>query len=334
MMRASAPFEITTSFSARIALQRAPAALERRPRASCGGRSRSVRRARAAACAIASGSVTSVRKPSSPRLTPRIGTRASRVAGDGEQRAVAAEHDDQIGLARQRAPSDAPARRPSGASASARTRMPRAAQRRDACASRVARRAGRSRFTTRPTVRMRRHHHLSPPRRRTTRPRGCSRPSAAVLDLRAHGRGSRSSSRARRAAAAPRRRARRSPSACGRAPSTSSSASATCSARAASLREMLDGGTARVADPLGPAGHAARRRSRACSRERQRRARRRASRPCCSGVKELREIVDEAEASCARTGRADDPLRRRDPPLQQGAAGRLPAARRGRHGRC
>ena len=51
-----------------------------------------------------------------------------------------------------------------------------------------------------------------------------------------------------------------------------------------------------------------------------------------SGVKELRVVVEERGRSVGiRSPR--DPLRRRDPSLQQGAAGRVPSARRGRHHR-
>ena len=47
-----------------------------------------------------------------------------------------------------------------------------------------------------------------------------------------------------------------------------------------------------------------------------------------SGVKEIRGVIEEARARAARsTGPENDPLCRRDPPLQQGPAGRLPAPR-------
>ncbi len=53
-----------------------------------------------------------------------------------------------------------------------------------------------------------------------------------------------------------------------------------------------------------------------------------------AGIKEIREVMAEAE----RLRKTDRPphhrLHRRDPPLQQGAAGRLPAARRGRRHRA
>ena len=49
-----------------------------------------------------------------------------------------------------------------------------------------------------------------------------------------------------------------------------------------------------------------------------------------SGVKDMREAIAEARERRA-PGPTHDPLRRRDPPLQQGPAGRAPARRRGRH---
>ena len=52
-----------------------------------------------------------------------------------------------------------------------------------------------------------------------------------------------------------------------------------------------------------------------------------------AGVKEIRQVMAEAEAERARARPAHHPLRRRDPPLQQGAAGRLPAPRREGHDR-
>ena len=50
-----------------------------------------------------------------------------------------------------------------------------------------------------------------------------------------------------------------------------------------------------------------------------------------SGVADLRRVVAEASGPAGRAGAAHDPVHRRDPPLQQGAAGRRPALRRGRH---
>ena len=48
-----------------------------------------------------------------------------------------------------------------------------------------------------------------------------------------------------------------------------------------------------------------------------------------SGVKEVREALADARSRAA-TGRAHGPVHRRDPPVQQGPAGRAPAGRRGR----
>ena len=47
-----------------------------------------------------------------------------------------------------------------------------------------------------------------------------------------------------------------------------------------------------------------------------------------SGVKDIREAVQRAEAALRAAGRAHDPVRRRGAPLQQGAAGCVPALRR------
>ena len=52
-----------------------------------------------------------------------------------------------------------------------------------------------------------------------------------------------------------------------------------------------------------------------------------------SGIKEIREVMAEAEAGAPPARPPHHPLRRRDPPLQQGAAGRLPAPRRSRRHR-
>ena len=53
-----------------------------------------------------------------------------------------------------------------------------------------------------------------------------------------------------------------------------------------------------------------------------------------SGVKEIRQVMAEAEAERPAARPAHDPVRRRDPPLQQGAAGRVPAPRREGHHRA
>ncbi|MCK7513898.1 MAG: AAA family ATPase [Desulfobacterales bacterium] len=49
-----------------------------------------------------------------------------------------------------------------------------------------------------------------------------------------------------------------------------------------------------------------------------------------SGVKEIRAVIDEARRAAAAAPPPHRPLRGRDPPLQQGPAGRLPAPRRER----
>ena len=51
-----------------------------------------------------------------------------------------------------------------------------------------------------------------------------------------------------------------------------------------------------------------------------------------SGIREIRDVMAEAERARRASGPPHDPVRRRDPPLQQGPAGRLPAEGRvGRH---
>ena len=52
-----------------------------------------------------------------------------------------------------------------------------------------------------------------------------------------------------------------------------------------------------------------------------------------AGIKEIKEVMAAAAGPAAPHRPADDRLRRRDPPLQQGAAGRVPAARRSRRHR-
>ena len=126
---------------------------------------------------------------------------------------------------------------------------------------------------------------------------------------------------------------RRSPSGCGRAPSTSSSARRSC---------------------WRPAGRCARRSSAICCSRSSSGARpgtgkttlariiadddagalRRRSAPCSPGIKEIRDVMAEAEQAAPPTGPPHDRLHRRDPPLQQGAAGRVPAARRSRRHRA
>ena len=124
--------------------------------------------------------------------------------------------------------------------------------------------------------------------------------------------------------------ARRSPSACGRARSTSSSA----------RTHLLGPGR-----PLRAGHRRAARCSRSSSGARPAPARRRsrASSPASTArdfVRVQRRDVRASRRSARSSARpsasrqparpAHDPVHRRDPPLQQGAAGRLPAARRGR----
>ena len=85
---------------------------------------------------------------------------------------------------------------------------------------------------------------------------------------------------------------------------------------------------AAFAHPLGPARHrqddagaAARRRSRGADFV--------AFSAVTAGIKEIREVIAAAEPPARGPRPAHDPVRRRDPSLQQGAAGRVPAARRG-----
>ena len=128
--------------------------------------------------------------------------------------------------------------------------------------------------------------------------------------------------------AEPRRcRPRRSPSACGRARSTSSSARTRCS-RPGVRCARRSSATACSRSSCGARPAPARRRSRASSPSATQ-AHFVAFSAVLSGIKEIREVMAEAEQARRRSGRPHDPVRRRDPPLQQGAAGRLPAARRG-----
>ena len=52
-----------------------------------------------------------------------------------------------------------------------------------------------------------------------------------------------------------------------------------------------------------------------------------------AGIKEIKAVMAEAEQRAPPARPPHDPVHRRDPPLQQGAAGRLPAPRRGRRHR-
>ena len=123
---------------------------------------------------------------------------------------------------------------------------------------------------------------------------------------------------------------RRSPSGCGRARSTSSSArSARRPGPAAAPSDRA--GPPAVDHPVGSAGHrqdhpgaADRRRHPRALHLVQRRALRHQGDP---------RGDDRGRRSAAAAGPPHHPLHRRDPPLQQGAAGRLPAPRRGRRHR-
>ena len=100
MMRDSAVRENTTSFSAMCETVGCPASVA--TARSIMRRSYDARPAITASIAVKiSGRVISVRNPSEPKFTPRIGTSCplSAIAlAIAEQRAVAAEHHDEIGL--------------------------------------------------------------------------------------------------------------------------------------------------------------------------------------------------------------------------------------------
>ena len=155
---------------------------------------------------------------------------------------------------------------------------------------------------------------VTSPRRLVTATRGAYlRHGGSLLGrrVRAHGRGR-----------------RRSRSGCGRARSTSSSGRSTCSA------------STRRCGSRSPRIASARRSS--TGRRAPGRRRSRASSPTTTGaefeelsavsatVKDVREVLARARERLGTHGPAHDPLPRRDPPLQQGAAGRAAAGRRGR----
>ena len=120
--------------------------------ASCGLDARRRRRGRPRATRRAPASVISVRNPRLPKLTPRIGTSHAGVrdpAGHPDERAVAAEHDDQIARLRQlvarrrrRVPAAGRRARPSRSRRPARRRALRASPR--APRARRRRRRGRA----------------------------------------------------------------------------------------------------------------------------------------------------------------------------------------------
>ena len=98
--------------------------------------------------------------------------------------------------------------------------------------------------------------------------------------------------------------------------------------RGSALRTAIEDGRAALDDPLRAAGHGqdhagAHRRRRRRGRLRGGVRRRAPAGPRCAAV------IERARATGARTRRADDLLPRRDPPLQQGPAGRAAAGGRG-----
>ncbi len=102
-MRESAAFVTTTSLRTSRSATTPPSRSAARA-ASCALRSAPRRRAPTRASRRARRSAISVRKPRLPKLTPRIGTVVARLrdaAGHAEQRAVAAEDDDEVARARQ-----------------------------------------------------------------------------------------------------------------------------------------------------------------------------------------------------------------------------------------
>ena len=196
-------------------------------------------------------------------------------------------------------------RRRRRASRTTRRRRRRAAHDPDAAAGRVAQR--------------RDHGRPDPVRSRATATSTATCPSSTEPESRAERR--------------LRHASRRSPSACGRARSTSSSARKRCSAPGRPLRQRDRARSPAVDHPVGPARHrqddAGARSSRGVTR-----ARFVAFSAVLSGIKEIRAVMAEAEEIAAAARPAHDSLRRRDPPLQQGAAGRVPAARRSRRHRA
>ena len=290
-------------------------------------------------------------RPGARRATPPRGSRAPRGSRRGSaparvptaratesKRAVAAEHDEQIGARGD----EARARSPRGA-ASARPRR-RAAPRRRARASHfVERRATvrelrRSGFTTEPTLRIG-SACLAPPMAEVSSPPArrnalSTARSSAPCDCVARlapcptTRSPELFPSARRRAPAP-GSARRSPSACGRARSTRCAGRTPWSAPGAPAARAGRAGRAALADPLG----AARLRqddARAPARRAPGHGASRPSPPCSPGVKECARRSSRARASGARRP-AHGALHRRDPPLQPRPAGRAAAARRGGH---
>ena len=127
----------------------------------------------------------------------------------------------------------------------------------------------------------------------------------------------------------PTMRCARWPIACARARSTNSSGRSRCSGAGKPLRQALEQGPAAFADPLGPAGH----------RQDHARAAHRAPRRCGVHAALRRHGRRQGHSRGRRAGahgarRTRPPQRavpRRGASLQQGAAGHVPAVRRGRH---
>ena len=130
----------------------------------------------------------------------------------------------------------------------------------------------------------------------------------------------------------PPRRRRRSPSGCGRARSTSSSARRSSSRPGKPLREAIERDLLQSIILWGPPGTGKTTLARIIADTTK--ARFVSFSAVLAGIKEIRDVMGEAERLRRRHRPAHDPLHRRDPPLQQGAAGRVPAARRGRRHRA
>ena len=119
------------------------------------------------------------------------------------------------------------------------------------------------------------------------------------------------------------------PIACGRARSMNSSARSRCWAPGKPLRQALEKRPAAFADPLGPAGH-----RQDHARAAHRAPRRRGVHAALGGHGRRQGHPRSRRARAHRARRARAPQRavpRRSAPLQQGAAGHVPAVRRRRH---